>query len=120
MDTETGVETNEVSPQAESVTFDEVVDEAVGLLESLGRALVCTAQDISQLMVIRTDAEMRERLDLLVDAGVVKSRRAGARAMIQEGIEARQPLFEEIERTQVRIAALKGQLRSLVTVKAGE
>ena len=120
MNKETGVKPNKATPQAEGVTFDEVVDEAVGLLESLGRAVVCTAQDVSQLMVIRTDAEMRERLDLLVDAGVVKSRRAGARAMIKEGIEAKQPLFEEIERTQARIAALKGQLRSLVTVKVRE
>jgi hypothetical protein len=120
MNEKDSVENPEPKPQVEGVTFEELVDDAVSLVEALGKAVVTTAQDVSQLMVVRTDAEMRERLDLLVEAGVVKNRRAGARAMIEEGIEAKQPLFEQIERTQERIAALKGQLRSLVTVNVGE
>jgi hypothetical protein len=120
MDKEAEVGPAEATPQVEGVTLEEIVDDTVTLLESFGKAVVNAAQDVSQLMVIRTDAEMREHLDLLVDAGVVKNRRAGARAMVKEGIQAKQPLFEEIERTQARIAALKGQLRSLVTVKAGQ
>ncbi len=120
MNEKINVEHTADSPHVEGVTLEELVDDAVSLVEAVGKAVVTTAQDVSQLMVIRTDAEMRERLDLLVEAGVVKSRRAGARAMIQEGIEAKLPLFEQIEQTQERIAALKGQLRSLVTVRAGE
>ena len=113
-------ESGKGAPRAEGVTAEELVADTAALLQSLGRAVVHTVQDVTQLMVVRTDAEMREKLDLLVDAGVVKSRRAGARTLIKEGLEAKQPLFSEIERTQARIAALKGQLRSLVTVKAGE
>lgn len=120
MDEKTGVDPEVSSVQGRSVTFEDVMDETVSLLDSLGKAVVSTAQDVSQLMIIRTDAEVREQLDLLVDAGVFKNRRAGAQAMIQEGIAVKQPLFERIERTQVQIAALKGQLRSLVTAKVAE
>ena len=100
--------------QPERPVLNTVVDETVKLLESLGKALVTTAQDLSSLMVIKVDQDTRERLDMLVDAGVAQSRREAATSLINKGIAASSPLFEKIERTQAQVAALKAQMRSII------
>lgn len=88
-----------------------VLDGAVQLLENLGQAMVTTAQDLSQLMVIRVDEESREHLDMLVEAEVVKTRREGAAYLMEAGIKAKSEAFARIAATRERIAALRAQLR---------
>lgn len=95
-----------------SAQLTAVLDETVGLLGALGRALVTAAQDVTQRLLLPVDAETRQQLDLLVTAGVSKSRTEAAGMLIAEGLKAKAPLFERIERTQVQIAALKEQLRA--------
>ncbi|MBN1260007.1 MAG: hypothetical protein JXB35_04925 [Anaerolineae bacterium] len=94
--------------------WESVLRETVNLVESFGRALVTTAQDISNLMVIHLDDHKRDHLDMLVEAGVVDSRRQGAGFLIDEGIKAKQASFERVEAMRARIAALRTQLRESV------
>ncbi|MCU0521304.1 MAG: hypothetical protein MUF84_11505 [Anaerolineae bacterium] len=91
-----------------------VVNETVKFVDSLGRALLVAAQDISSLMVIRVDGETREHLDLLVDAGAAKSRRDAAATLLVEGIQAKGATFDRIAQTQAQIKELKQQVRSLI------
>jgi len=95
-----------------------VVDETVKLFDSLGKALVTTLQDVSNLMIIKVDAGTRERLDLLVDAGVAKSRGKAAAQLIDEGINATEVTFDRIRRTRAQISELRQQMRSLVKTQA--
>lgn len=88
-----------------------VLDGTVKLLESLGQALVTTAQDLSQLMVIRVDEDTRDHLDMLVEAEVVPTRREGASYLLGEGIKAKSDAFARIAAARERISALRAQLR---------
>jgi len=95
-----------------------IVDESVKLFDSLGKALVTTMQDVSNLMIIKVDAGTREHLDLLVDAGVAKSRGKAATQLIEEGITVTEVTFDRIRRTQAQITELRQQMRSLVKSRA--
>lgn len=91
-----------------------VVNETVKFVDALGKAILVAAQDISNLMVIKVDAETRERLDLLVDAGAAKSRRDAATTLLAEGLQAKGATFEKIQQTQAQIKELRQQVRSLI------
>ncbi len=91
-----------------------VVTETVKFVDALGKALLVAAQDISNLMVIKVDAETREHLDLLVDSGAAKSRRDAAATLLVEGIQAKGSTFERIQQTQAQIKELRQQVRSLI------
>ena len=94
--------------------FDAVVSESVRLVDSLSKALIATAEDISSLMIIKVDADTREQLDLLVETGYAPNRRKAARTLVIEGVEMREETFERIRRTKAQIAALRTQMRNLV------
>jgi hypothetical protein len=95
-----------------------VVDETVKLFDSLGKALVATMEDVSNLMIIKVDADTREHLDLLVDAGVATNRGKAATQLIDEGISATETTFDRIRRTQAQIGELRQQVQSLVKTQA--
>jgi hypothetical protein len=108
----------EKGPSEVEMAFDAMLDESARLLELLGRAITTTAQDITSLMVLHVDRDTRERLDLLVDAEIAKSRRAAAAKMLDEGMESNAEVFEKVERTRAQIEALKQQMRNLVVVES--
>ena len=91
-----------------------VVGETVRLLESLGKAFMKTAQDVSNLMVIKVDGEIRDNLDTLVGAGLSNNRREAATTMIEQGISSKTADFQKIQQTKEEIAKLRKQLHSLV------
>lgn len=91
-----------------------VVGETVKLLESLGKALTKTAQDVSNLMLIKVDGHIRDHLDTFVDAGLSNNRRTAATKLIEEGIQAKVTDFEKIQQTKAEIAELRKQMQSLV------
>ncbi len=92
-------------------TWRAVLDGTVNLLENLGEALVKSAQDLSQLMVIRVDEDTRDHLDMLVEAEVVKTRREGMSYLLEAGIKAKSEAFTRIAAARERITALRTQLR---------
>lgn len=115
MDEEKAVDVDvvETTEAAEPSPFDVVVEEAAKLFESLGKAIVTTAQDVSNLIVVPVDRATREKLDMLVETGAAESRRAVVVSLLQEGLQRRAHVFEKIEKTRAQIAALKQQLRSV-------
>jgi hypothetical protein len=96
-------------------TLDAVVSEAVKFVESLGKAIVTTVQDASNVMVVNVDKDTREQLDLLVDAGVVDTRREAAGSLIKEGLKSREGVFGKIEATKAQIEELRQQIRATVS-----
>lgn len=113
MTEETIKETTEVE-STEPTAFDNLIKDTVKFVESLGRAVIATAQDTSNLMVVNVDAETREQLDLLVDTGIAETRREAAVALISEGLQSRTGVFDKIRQTHTQIAELRKQMSSLV------
>jgi hypothetical protein len=112
------VEVKDKPASSMSDAINAVVNETVKLVDSLGRALVTTAEDVSSLMVIKVDAETREHLDLLVEGGLASNRRQAAKKLIHEGLEMKEETFERIRRTKTQIVELRKQMRNLVETRA--
>jgi uncharacterized FlaG/YvyC family protein len=110
------------SPEAEAAeertdtmpSLTKIVDETAKVMESLGKALIRAAQDVSNLMVVPVDKVTRTQLDLLVEAGVAETRNKAAASLLKESVQNRQEIFEKVEKTRAQIASLKEQLHSLV------
>ncbi len=106
----------EAAPKSVSVTLplNKIVDETAKVMEALGKALIKTAQDVSNLMVVPVDKVTRAQLDLLVEAGVAPTRTKAAASLLKESVQSRQEIFEKVEKTRAQIESLKQQLHSLV------
>jgi hypothetical protein len=96
-----------------TISLTEVLEETTKLFEVFGRAIVTTTQDITNLVVVHADEDMRRRMDLLIQSDVAKNRSEAAEFLMAEGIAAKRPFFEKVERTKAQISALEEQLRSL-------
>jgi hypothetical protein len=105
----------EVTANPTYPTLDAIVAEAVKFVESLGKAIASTIQDASDVMVVNVDKDTREQLDLLVDAGVVDSRREAASSLIKEGLKSREGVLGKIHDTKAQIAELRQQMRTAVS-----
>ena len=105
-------ETGQAAQNPDSVQqfFDEVGD----LLVTLGLAAGKVAEDVTGLMVMPVDEQARRDLDVLVEAGLAKSRAQAAVQLLRDGVQSNQSVYEKVERTRAQIDALRSQLRSLV------
>lgn len=79
----------------------------------LGRALGKTAEDLTGLIVLRTDKPQREKLDLLVKSGAVQTRAEGLKMLAVAGEKVKDAMFKKIADTQMQIENLKKGLKSL-------
>ena len=66
------------------------------------------------VVMVRVNKESLERMDELVEAGVVNSRSEAAAFLIAEGITARQGLFDKISSKIDEIRKAKEELRKLL------
>ncbi len=113
------VEDEQTQAQSELANrFTEVLEETAKLFELLGRAVVTTAQDMTSRVVVHMDEDTRYHMDLLVKTGASKNRTDAAEYLMNEGMKAKQPFFEKVERTNAQIEALQEQLHSLTLTKA--
>lgn len=90
------------------------------MLNSLEKAIDQTASSLSKLVLISLDIDERQKLEKLVDSGLVSNIKEAARLMIQEGIKARSDLFSQINETNADIQALKKQLEIKFASKQSE
>ncbi len=119
-----------------SENVDEIVDEVnktvrvaivkgVDAAESIGENIRDTIQGMrgsrDNVVMVRVDKASLDRLDELVEAGIMGSRSEAAAFLIAEGIKARQPLFDRIEEKIQEIRRAKEELRRMVDEEgAGE
>lgn len=94
--------------------WEKFIKESSKIALDLGRALGKTAEDLTGLVVVRTDKTQRDQLDLLVKSGATATRAEGLKMLADAGVNARQAMFKKIEATQVQIEALKKGLKGLV------
>ena len=112
-----------------SENVDEIVDEVnktvrtaivkgVDAAESIGENIRDTVQGMrgsrDNVVMVRVDKASLDRLDELVEAGIMGSRSEAAAFLIAEGIKARQPLFDRIAEKIQQIRDAKEELRRMV------
>ena len=112
-----------------SDNVDEIVDEVnktvrvaivkgVDVAESIGENIRDTVQGMrgsrDNVVMVRVDKASLDRLDELVEAGIMGSRSEAAAFLISEGIKARQPLFDRIAEKIQEIRRAKDELRQMV------
>ena len=112
-----------------SENVDEIVDEVnktvrvaivkgVDAAETIGENIRDTIQGMrgsrDNVVMVRVDKASLERLDDLVEAGIMSSRSEAAAFLIAEGIKARQPLFDRIGEKIQEIRRAKDELRQMV------
>ena len=112
-----------------SENVDEIVDEVnktvrtaivkgVDAAENIGENIRDTIQGMKgsreNVVMVRVDRASLERLDDLVEAGIMGSRSEAAAYLIAEGIRARQGLFDRIGEKIGEIRRAKEELRRLV------
>ena len=96
----------------------EAITESVDAAESIGGNIMETVDrarsNRSNVVMVRVDKASLERLDELVESGIMGSRSEAAAFLIGEGIKARQPLFDRIAEKIQEIRQAKDELRNLV------
>ena len=112
-----------------SENVDEIVDEVnktvrvaivkgVDAAESIGENIRETIQGVrgnrDNVVMVRVDKTSLERLDDLVETGIMGSRSEAAAFLISEGVKARQPLFDRIADKIQEIRRAKDELRQMV------
>ena len=112
-----------------SDNVDEIVDEVnktvrvaivkgVDAAETIGDSIRDTIQGMrgsrDNVVMVRVDKASLDRLDELVEAGIMRSRSEAAAFLIAEGIKARQPLFDRIGEKIQEIRRAKDELRQMV------
>jgi len=90
----------------------------VDAAETIGDSIRDTIQGMrgsrDNVVMVRVDKASLDRLDELVEAGIMSSRSEAAAFLIAEGIKARQPLFDRIGEKIQEIRRAKDELRQMV------
>ena len=112
-----------------SENVDEIVDEvnktvrdaivkSVDVAERMGENIRDTVQGMrgnrDNVVMVRVDKASLDRMDELVEAGILGSRSEASAFLIGEGIKARQPLFDRISEKIQEIRRAKEELRQMV------
>ena len=96
------------------------VDVAESVGERIGENIRDTVQGVrgsrDNVVMVRVDKASLDRLDELVEAGIMGSRSEAAAFLIGEGVKARQPLFDRIAEKIEQIREAKDELRRMVDI----
>lgn len=101
----TKLEEKDVSPPEEVAA-----DFISGVREAVNRAL----SKRENVVMVRVSDEALHYLDMLVEAGITKSRSESAAFLVNEGIKTSNQLFERIKEIIDQITALRQQLSAIV------
>ena len=110
------VEINEGKPKSQSTgeSVGKVLNEAG---ESVGKAINTFMETLESALtgrgntvMVRVNDEALEKLDMLVAAGICKSRSESAAFLLQRGIESSAELFDRIASVTTKITKMREEL----------
>jgi hypothetical protein len=85
--------------------------ESVGnVIGSIVETLEVALSGRGNTVMVRVNDEALEKLDMLVAAGICKSRSESAAFLLQQGIERSAPMFDRIGDVTTRITSLREEL----------
>jgi Arc/MetJ-type ribon-helix-helix transcriptional regulator len=88
---------------------------AVKTAESIKKVIDKAMVARNTVLTIRVNDESNEKLRMLVDVGLFKSRSESAAFLIQEGIKSQEALFAKISTKIKRIDKIKEELKDIVS-----
>jgi len=88
---------------------------AVKTAESIKKVIDKAMVARNTVLTIRVNDESKEKLRMLVDAGLFKSRSESAAFLIQEGIKSQEELFAKISSKLKKIDKIKDELKDIVS-----
>ena len=98
---------------------DSVGKFATKTFESIKQSIDKSLESRNRVMTIRVNDDANDRLNMLVDAGIFKSRSESAAFLIEEGIKHQEKLFEKITSKLKTIDKLKDELKDIITGELG-
>ena len=112
-------ESKEKGKEKEKNVFEEFGDSvgkfATKTFESIKHSIDKSLDSRNTVMTIRVNEEANRRLNMLVDAGIFKSRSESAAFLIEEGIKQQESLFSRIKEKLETIDKLKNELKDIIT-----
>jgi hypothetical protein len=108
---EVEVEIIEEEPKKKPTSSDSVSKALSSFMESLEAALSGRGNSV----MVRVNDDALAKLDMLVNAGICKSRSESAAFLLQRGIESSGALFDRIESVTNKIISLRQELLESVT-----
>ena len=94
-----------------------VRDAAVNVKDSVRNKIPTGRQTRDKVVMVRVDKDCLNRMDDLIEAGVVGSRSEAANYLINEGIRARRSFFDAVAIKVEEIRRAKEELRRLSDVE---
>lgn len=100
-------------------TFDELGNQvekfAVKTAESIRRVVDKALASRNTVLTIRVNDECNRKMNMLVDAGLFKSRSESAAFLIHEGIKNQDTLFDKISARLDKIEKIREELKTVVS-----
>jgi len=110
-------QTNENNSKQKNV-FEEFGDSvgrfATKTFDSIKHTIDKSLNSRNTVLTIRVNDEANKKLNMLVDAGIFKSRSESAAYLIEEGTKHQERLFERIEKKLVEIEKIRDQLKVVI------
>ncbi len=103
----------QIKGKIDEITY-QVEKVATKTAESIKKAFEKALAARNTVLTIRVNEESNEKLNMLVEAGIFKSRSESAAFLIQEGIKNQKELFEKINDKLKKIEKLKKELRDTI------
>ena len=94
----------------EEKTQEKPTDFITSVRDAVSRAL----KNRDNVVMVRVSDEALRYLDMLVEAGITKSRSESAAFLVNEGIQSSSQLFGRIEEIIAQITVLRQQLSAIV------
>lgn len=88
---------------------------AVRTAESIKKVIDKALASRNTVLTIRVNDESNDKLNMLVEAGLFKSRSESAAYLIQEGIKSQEPLFAKMVSKLKQIEKIKKELKNIVS-----
>lgn len=93
---------------------------AVKTAESIKKVIDKALASRNTVLTIRVNDESNQKMNMLVDAGLFKSRSESAAFLILEGIRNREDLFGKIEGKLKKMDKIREELKSIVSGEMDE
>jgi Arc/MetJ-type ribon-helix-helix transcriptional regulator len=82
--------------------------------ESLKKVWDKTLSSRNTVLTIRVDDDSNDKMNMLVESGIFKSRSESAAFLIKEGIQKQEPLFSKISSKLEKIEKIRAELAGIV------
>ena len=86
-------------------------------VREVGKAIKDSLTSRDNVVMVRVNDASREKMDMLVDAGLFKSRSECAAFLIHQGIHAQELLFEKLQNKVEQIQKIREELKGLLKIE---